>query len=182
MGRKQKRIEQKKYKNKKIEEEETNEEMIKISSALKIILGVVIVIIVFYFGVALFVTKEVDLSSKSKNESSETAESNTSNVSNAILASNTFNQDEDAYYVYYYDFNDEEESISNRISSLTDYTVYRVDTASGLNSNYVDDNSNKNVTGIDNLKVKNPTIIKIDHKKVTAYYDGLEEISNFLNK
>lgn len=182
MGREQKRKELKKYKNKKIEEEIAGQDMMKVSTILKIILGVVVVILIFYYGLAIFVTKEVDLSSK--NKSNDTSESDNSNsVSNAILAKNTFSQVDDVYYVYYYNFNDEEEVISNSIGNLTDYTIYRVDTSSGLNSNYVDsNNSNKNVTDISNLKVKNPTLIKIDNDKVVAYYDGVNEISNFLNK
>ncbi len=182
MGREQKRKELRKYKNKNIEEEFKQEDMMKISTIIKIVLSVVVIITVFYYGLAIFVTKEVNLSSNNKdNDTSDTDSSN--NVSNAILAKNTFDQVDDVYYVYYYDFNDEEEVISNSISSLTDHTIYRVDTSSGLNSNYVDnDNSNKSATSIDNLKVKNPTLIKIDNDKIVSYYDGVNEISDFLNK
>lgn len=182
MGREQKRKEQRKYKNKKIDNEVLQEEMMKTSTVLKIILGVVVVILIFYYGLAIFVTKEVDLSG-SKDNSSTSDNDSSNSVSNAILAKNTFNQTDEVYYVYYYDFTDEEEVISNSISSLTDHTIYRVDTSSGLNSNYVDDNGgNKNVDSIDNLKVKNPTIIKIDNDKVVSYYEGVDAISNFLNK
>ncbi len=182
MGREQKRKNRKQHKN--IEEDFKQEDMMKLSTILKIILGVVIVIIVFYYGLAIFVTKEVDLSSNKKDTDTTNTDNNSNNnVSNAILAKNTFEQLDDVYYVYYYDFNDEEEVISNSISNLTDHTIYRVDTSSGLNSNYVDNNnSNKNVTSIDNLKVKNPTLIKIDNDKVVSYYDGVNEISDFLNK
>ncbi|MEE3343832.1 MAG: hypothetical protein VZS44_07070 [Bacilli bacterium] len=181
MGREQKRKEQKKYKNKKVENEIMPEDMIKMSTILKIIIGVVIVILIFYYGLAIFVTKEVDLSSNKKDTS--TSETNSNNVSNAILAKNTFNQLDDIYYVYFYNFNKEEEVISNSISNLTDHTIYRVDAASGLNKNYIDNNtSNRNVTSIDNLRVKSPTIIKIDNDKVVSYYEGVEEISKFLNK
>lgn len=182
MGRKQKRRDLKNNRNKKIENEMPGEDMIKASSIVKIILGVVVVILVFYYGLAIFVTKEVNLSSNNKKDDATTENSN-NNVSNAILARNTFDQLDEIYYVYYYDFNDENEVIANSIGGLTDYTIYRVDTSSGLNSNFVDDaNSNKNVTSIDNLKVKNPTIIKVDNDKVISYYEGVDEISNFLNK
>ncbi len=181
MGREQKRKEQKKYKNRKNENELTQENMVNVSTIIKVILGTVIVILVFYYGLAIFVTKEVDLSSSKKDN--DTTENDNSSVSNLILAKNTFDQTDEIYYVYYYDFNDEDEVISNSINTLTDYTIYRVDTSSGLNSNYVDDNnSNKNVTSVDNLKVKNPTLIKIDNDKVVSYYEGVNEISNFLNK
>ena len=181
MGREQKRKEQRKNKNKKFENETVQEQTMKLSTILKIIIGVIIVILIFYYGLALFVTKEVDLSSNSKKDT--TTENTSSNVSNAILAKNTFNQTDEVYYVYYYNFNDEDKVLANSINSLTDHTIYRVDTNSGLNSNYVDtNNGNKDVSSIDNLKVKNPTLIKIDNDKVVSYYEGVDAISNFLNK
>lgn len=179
MGREQKRKEQKKYRNVNHENEIVDGSMMKISTILKIILGVVLVIIIFYYFLAVFVTKEVDFSSNKK-DNSNSESSDTTSVSNAILAKNTFDQLDDIYYVYYYDFNDEDEVISSSIGSLSDYSIYRVDTNSGLNSNYVSDSGNKGVTDISNLKVKNPTIIKIDHDKVVSYYEGVDEISNFL--
>ena len=183
MGREQKRKVQRQYKNKKVEEEITSEDMMKASTILKIILGVVIVILVFYYGLALFVTKELDFSGSKKGNDTTEEENTADSVSNAILAKNTFDQSEDIYYVYYYDFNDENEVIANSINNLLDYTIYRVDTSSGLNSNYVDENTgNKKVSSIDDLKVKNPTIIKVDNDKVVSYYEGVDEISNFLNK
>ncbi len=183
MGRKQKRREIKSNRNKKLEENITSEDMIKASSIVKIVLGVVVVILVFYYGLAIFVTKEVNLSSNNKKSEDTKEDSSNNSVSNAILAKNTFNQMEEVYYVYYYDFNDENDVISNSIGGLTDHTIYRVDTNSGLNSNYVvEDESNRNVTSIDNLKVKNPTIIKVDNDKVVSYYEGIDEISKFLNK
>lgn len=183
MGREQKRKELRNNKKKKIENDVTNEEMMKLSSIIKIIFGVVVVMLVFYYGLAIFVTKEVNLSSNNKKDNSSSETDNTNSVSNAILAKNTFNQLEDIYYVYYYDFNDEEEVIANSIGNLSDHTIYRVDTSSGLNNNFVDNNNgNRNVTSIDNLKVKSPTIIMVDNDKVVSYYEGVDEISSFLNK
>ena len=181
MGRVQKRKEQRKYKNKKNANDIVSTDTMKASTIIKIILGVVIILLIFYYGLAIFVTKEVDLSSN--NNKDNTTEEKNNNVSNAILAKNTFNQTDDIYYVYYYDFNDEDKVLESSINSLTDHTVYRVDTNSGLNSNYIDTNSgNKNVTSIENLKIKNPTLIKIDNDKVVSYYEGVDAISNFLNK
>ena len=182
MGREQIRKERKKYKNKKNDNEMTQEDMIKVSTILKVILGVVIVILVFYYGLAVFVTKEVNLSGNKKDSNTTDSDDNNS-ISNQILAKNTFDQTDEVYYVYYYDFNDEDEIISNSINTLTDYTVYRVDTSSGLNSNYVDNNGgNKNVVDVNSLKVKNPTLLKIDGDKVVSYYEGVNDISDFLNK
>ena len=181
MGREQRRKEQKKYKNKVKENDITNESFIKISSALKIIIGVGIVILLFYYGLALFVTKEVDL--KSNKKDNDTTTESASSVSNPIIAKNTFLQTDEVYYVYYYDFNDEYDSISSSMNNLTDHTIYRVNTKDGLNSNYItEDTGNRKVSSINDLKVKNPTLIKIDNDKVTGYYEGIGEIGDFLNK
>ena len=50
-------------------------------------------------------------------------------------------------------------------------------------SNYVTlDKGNRKVTSIENLKVKNPTLIKIDNDKVVSYNEGKNEIIKALGK
>ena len=45
-----------------------------------------------------------------------------------------------------------------------------------LNKNYVTEESgNRSVSSIDDLKVKNPTVIKITDDKVVGYYEGNDE-------
>ena len=128
---------------------------------------------------AVFITKEVDVSSKKDND---TTENTTSSVSNKILAQRIFEQSEEEYFVYFYDFNEEDKNISSAISGKSEMKIYRVDTSSGLNQNYVTESeSNRNVTGIENLKVKNPTLIKISGDKVSLYLEGETEIVNYLN-
>lgn len=182
MGREQRRKDAKKFKNKKVVNEIDNDGILKLSTSLKVIFSVVVIILVLYYVLAVFVTKEIDVSSGEDSTSSSETD-NSSSVSNKILAANTFRQTDNIYYVYYYDFDDEEEEISNSINNLVDYKVYRVDTGSSLNSNYVSsDNGNKSVNSIDDLKVINPTIIKIDNDKVVEYHEGIDDIVEFLNK
>ena len=125
-----------------------------------------------YLISALFITKELDWFSK------EEVKENTSGVENSILASAIFKQKEDEYYVYFYDFNEDNNMYKNIVSSkLSSKKVYNVDTSSGLNSNYVSDVSNKKATGLDDLKVINDTVIKIVGDAIVEYYEK-DEINN----
>lgn len=188
MGREQRRKEQKKNKNLTKEKQEQLDTSIKGSTIIILTVVVILIIVALYFISAIFITKEINISSSDNkvSESETNEESNINNpasVSNKILASNIFNQKEDTYYVYFYDFNDEDENVKTIIDSKSDLTIYRVDTSSSLNQNYVTkDSGNKNVDGIDNLKVKNPTVLKINNDKVVAYYEGGKSIIDNLSK
>ena len=141
----------------------------------KIVITCVIVLVSIgfvYLISALFITKELDWFSK------EEVKENTSGVENSILASAIFKQKEDEYYVYFYDFNEDNNMYKNIVSSkLSSKKVYNVDTSSGLNSNYVSDVSNKKATGLDDLKVINDTVIKIVGDAIVEYYEK-DEINN----
>lgn len=141
----------------------------------KIVITCVIVLVsigLVYLISALFITKELDWFSK------EEVKENTSGVENSILASAIFKQKEDEYYVYFYDFNEDNNMYQNIVSSkLSSKKVYNVDTSSGLNSNYVSDVSNKKATGLDDLKVVNDTVIKIVGDTIVEYYEK-DEINN----
>ena len=177
MGRELRRKEEKKNKkNNRVYQNDTSvDSSFSGLTLLKIIVGIAIILFVVYYFVAVFITKEVDVSSKKDNDT-------TSSVSNKILAQRIFEQSEEEYFVYFYDFNEEDKNISSAISSKSEMNIYRVDTSSSLNRNYVtEENGNRNVTGLGDLKVKNPTLIKISGDKVVLYLEGTEEIVNYLN-
>ena len=181
MGRELRRKEEKKNKkNNRVYQNDTSvDSSFSGLTLLKIIVGIAIILFVVYYFVAVFITKEVDVSSKKDND---TTENTTSSVSNKILAQRIFEQSEEEYFVYFYDFNEEDKNISSAISSKSEMNIYRVDTSSSLNRNYVtEDTGNRNVTGLGDLKVKNPTLIKISGDKVVLYLEGTEEIVNYLN-
>lgn len=157
------------------------ESEIHLGTVLKIVLAVALILFVLYYALAVFVTKEIDVSSGNDSNTAET-DTTSNSVSNKILAAATFNQKEEVYYVYYYDFSDEDESISSSISNRSDLKIYRVDTSSSLNSKYVtEDSGNASVSGIGDLKVKNPTLIQVTADQVTGYYEGSSSILGFLN-
>lgn len=170
MGRELRR-KQAKREGKSLKNEEIKEEY----NVKKIVITCVIVLVsigLVYLISALFITKELDWFSK------EEVKENTSSVENSILASAIFKQKEDEYYVYFYDFNKDNNMYKNIVSSkLSNKKVYNVDTSSGLNSNYVSDVSNKKATGLDDLKVVNDTVIKIVGDTIVEYYEK-DEINN----
>lgn len=133
---------------------------------------------IIYLISALFITKELDWFSKDK-----TNETENSGISNSILASAIFKQSEEEYYVYFYDFNEEEKD--SEITDLVDNNlignkVYKVDTESAMNANYVGDTSNKEAKTLSELKVIAPTLIKISDDTITEYYEK-DEIINKLS-
>lgn len=172
MGREQRRKEAKKNRNRVIEKDNVEENSIKGSTLLKIIFSIALILLVLYYILAVFVTKEVDISGNKDDNTKEEA-----TTSNKILASNTFRQSPAVYYVYFYDFTDEDEEVSNVVSNYSEYTIYKVNTKDGMNSKYVvDSGSNKEVQDIDGLKVVNNTLIKIDNDKVVGYFEGTNDI------
>lgn len=182
MGRKEKRTELKKYKrNRQVRNQ--NEEpgiQMKLATIIKLILVIAILLLVLYYILAVFVTKEIDVSGNNSNTSSQTTNSSSS-VSNKILASNIFSQKEETYYVYFYDFsNSEDESI---VSGVTELPLYKVDTESGLNSNYItQDAGNQSATSLEDLKVKGPTLLEISGDKIVGYYEGRSSITDALSE
>ena len=181
MGRELRRKEERKNKklveNKQVELDTT----IHGITVLKLVGAIALILFVLYYSVAVFVTKEIDVSNGNDDSSSESASSSGSSISNRILASNIFDQKEESYYVYFDDFTDVDKNVSSAIDRKSDWKIYRVDTSSSLNSKYVTEESgNASVTGLDNLKVKSPTLIQISGDRVVAYYEGRSNILNFL--
>lgn len=141
---------------------------------LFIILGVLVLFcVILYFITSIFVTKDIKLNNN-KNDNEEVT-----NISNKILASDSLRQTEEIYYVYYYDTTNEDSSITSIVASLED-KVYRVDLNDAFNSNFVGEPSGI-VDNINNLKVKDPTVIKVESEKIVAFYNGSEEIKIGLN-
>lgn len=141
--------------------------------------SVLVVLGLIYVGSALFITKELNWFGLNSEE--DTTETDTSNeIKNTILAKQIFKQKEEEYYVYFYDFDNAEDKlqITNMVNDkLTDEKVYKVDISDALNSNYVTETeSNKKAKKLEDLKVKNYTLIKISADKIVEYYEENEII------
>jgi len=179
MGRELRRKQAKKE-GKSLQREELNEK----NQIKNFIIITVILLIIFgfiYLGSAIFITKELDwVKGNDKDNSSENETS--SEIANTILASQIFKQKEEEYYVYFYEFDNTEDTLeyTNMVNDrLGEEKVYKVDTSSALNSNYVGEESNKKAKKLEDLKVKNYTLIKIKNDKIVEYYEE-DEISKKL--
>ena len=178
MGRELRRKEAKKS-GKNLKEETVSQQ----TNWKKIVLtiGVVLlVLVILYFILAIFVTKDMDSSSESGND---TTVDSASNVANPILANAIFKQSEEVYYVYCYDFSDSDPNVGNTISSnLVDEKVYRVNTSDSMNSKYVSDNGNKNASKLEDLSIAKNTLIRIENDEITLYLNGSNEILSYYNE
>ena len=173
MGRELRR-KQAKREGKEIVNEDLKVEGINFKNLFKLIIISGIIFGVFYLATALFMTEELDWFKK---EEETTNTDTTQSVANTILAKEALSQKEDTYYVYFYDYTDEVSSVSTSIKSIKD-KVYKVNTKDGFNSNYVSEDTNKDATNIDELKVKALTLIKVVDGTIVEYYEGKEEINN----
>ena len=178
MGRELKRKQARKQNVKVTKKQEELDYDIKKGTFIKLVLSILLILVVLYYSIAIFITKEIRISWINDNAT----ETSSDEEINKILAKNTFNQKEETYYVYFYNFTGEDQNIANAIG-LADAPVYHVDTNSALNKNYVTvESSNRNATTLAELKVKEPTFIKISSDKIIAYYEGPNEILDFLTK
>jgi len=168
LKRKQSKKEGKNVKETLIKEKEIKENN-EIYSFLKISIILIIVLVIVYLLAGIFITKEFDLFNNNDTEETDNT------VANKIIASSIFNQKEEEYYVYFYDFDnsDDDLQITNLVNDkLIDEKVYKVDVSSALNSNYVsEEESNKKAKKLEDLKVKNYTLIKISADKIVEYYE-----------
>lgn len=144
---------------------------------LKMIGFVVLVLGVFYLWFAI-ISGEISFGSKEKEVEIQNVE---------ILAGETFNRVDETYYVMMYNFDDKENA--PKYSSI--YSVYYanggsekiyvVDLSKKFNTGYItDSNSKVNITSIENLKVVDGTLIKVENGKGTLKVIGEEQIKKTL--
>ena len=170
MGREQRRKYAKKYGKQPEPAVVTDDKSLK--KYIKIIVVVLLIVGLFYLLSATLITKE--LGSTKKENKTETK------VDNTILAKNSLRQTDEIYYVYYYDFNNKLTKIENNISKL-DNKVYRVNTSDALNSNFVSEESNPNAKALEEIKIKAPTLIKVENGTILEYYETEDNILLYLN-
>lgn len=172
MGRELRRKQAKKD-GKSLEKDEVIEEQ-HLRRYIITLLVIILVLSILYIASALFITKELDWFKKK--EAEETSEKE---KSEDILASEIFKQAEEEYYVYFYDFNEKESVATDTINAVLAYNkVYKVNTSSVMNANYVSDVGNKKAKKLDDLKVVPTTLIKITNGVITEYYEGNEIINS----
>ena len=170
MGRELKRKQAKRDgKNVKEVQKKNIEKPLSPKTFITLLVVLLLFFIILYIITGLFITKELKWFDNNTNEE-EIKE-----IENKILATDSLRQVEEEYYVYYYDTTEEDSEVANALYTVNE-KVYRVDLNDAFNSNFVGEPSGV-VDNINDLKVSNPTLIKVSSEKIVAFYKGAEEIT-----
>ncbi|MGN1342103.1 MAG: hypothetical protein ACI4VL_02605 [Bacilli bacterium] len=174
MGRELKRKQAKREgKNVKEVQIKNQKQELKPKTFVTIIIVLLLFFAILYLITGLFITKDIKWFDKKESEKTEQT-----SISDKILASDSLRQTEEEYYVYFYDTTNEDSSVSNIVSSIAE-KVYRVDLHDDFNSNFIGEESGV-VENISDLKVSDPTVIKVSREKVVEFYGGSEDIKTNL--
>lgn len=176
---------QKKKNKKKLNYANTYNSGNEVSRIIKILVGILLFLAIFYF-LALLATGEIKFGNKKKTEEEKVTEIQYEE----ILAGQTFTQKEEEYYVLYFNFTDSigstyltyRDGYINQIDSLP---MYMVDLEKGFNTRYLkeEETDYKNKPdSINDLKVINPTVLKVKKHKVVERIEGKEEVKKFLKE
>ena len=143
---------------------------------------IILLCVVLLFGLMYFLTTRI-LSKEvtKKRKQSEVTESTIQYEK--ILACESFTMEQEEYYVVYYDSTDTNLSstIATYQADKKDIKLYSVDLNDGMNKKYITD-SDINTSSIENLKVKNPTLIHFKNKEVVDTITDENEIKDYLTK
>ena len=100
-----------------------------------------------------------------------------------ITAGSTFNMGDNEYIVLFYSRENNAE-ITEKISGYkvkNNINVYYVDLDDAINNSVKSTTSNKEATKASELKVTNPTIIRIKNGKINNYIEGQKNVVNYLS-
>ena len=142
-----------------------------VMNTVKIIVGIVLVVAVFYV-ISAMLNGEYKLNKKDAIDTS------------VILASKTFSQKNLDYYVFFYDFSgSDSEEVQSIIDTNTAHTFYKVNTKSKLNSNYVSIFGNAQASSVEDLTVSSlaTTLMHISDGHNVDYLEGIDEIKESFN-
>lgn len=142
-----------------------------VMNTVKIIVGIVLVIAVFYV-ISAMLKGEYKLNKKDAIDTS------------VILASKTFSQKNLDYYVFFYDFSgSDSEEVQSIIDTNTAHTFYKVNIKSKLNSNYVSIFGNADADNVEDLKVSSlgTTLMHVSDGHNIDYLEGIDAIKESFN-
>lgn len=146
----------------------------EVKKTIIIILVALVLLVSMYFFTTVILNKETE---------EEKITENTIQY-NEILAGESFNQNNDEYYVIYYDSSNKYSTISSLISSYqlnnTNTKLYSVDLANGMNKKYVTD-ADIVTDSASSLRVKATTLLKFNSGEVSEVITDTNEIISFLN-
>ena len=161
-------------KNKKIKMAKYESEDTKtIKSLIFIVIGIVILVLGLYFLTDRKIQKD-------NNKIEETVFDYNSALVGMIL-----NRPYDEYYVLLY--NGDADNASSYVSLYNSYSakedgkkIYLVDLSKNLDKKYLSDNSNLNVSNIEDIKVNGSALLLINKGKITKTYEKLDDYREVL--
>ena len=175
MGRELRRKEAKRNgKNVREVQKLNKEKPMTMKQFITIIVVLLVFFVILYILTGIFITKDIKWFDKKDNTTTD----DVSTISNKILGVDSLRQSEEEYYVYYYDTTNENSDVTSAVNNLTT-KVYKVDLHDAFNANIVGDPSGI-VSNISELKVADPTVIKVVNSTITEYYTGVEQITTTL--
>ncbi len=108
-----------------------------------------------------------------------TLKNNTTDINyDEIMAGQTFNKNDNEYYVLFYEF-DSDEDLSDKITDKKS-AIYQVNLLNNFNKSVLSETSNKEASKAEELKITGPTIIKIESGKNVEYIEGYDNIVKYL--
>ena len=151
------------------------------SNELKKLVAIFVVVVVIF---AIFYVLTVVINN---NKSSQPKENNSVAVIqyDEILVGEILNQNQDAYYVLATEEDDNNISqyqsyIDNYKSNENSLKVYEVNLSSVFNKKYMSEDSDFDFNQLSEIKFSTATLLKIEDGKLTEYYEGKEEITEYL--
>lgn len=160
----------------------------EIKNGIVLSVCVILIVVLVYFSTAYFMTGEIgDSKKKSNNDGNVTQTEQSSvgdNYKNMIIASKTFDIEEQDYMVMFFSEKKVSETLSNALlnydSKGADINLYKVNTDEVINS-YVKSNQDNSIpNSSDELKIKDKALITISSGKVSSYVTNESDIINAL--
>lgn len=150
-----------------------------IGKLIKIIIGLFIIVGVFYLVTIIMNKKGIFDNGYVKPNSEETIISY-----DFIPIGTVFNRLNEDYYVIFADFYEESSYIKSIIQKYEKkdkhIKLYKVDLNNGVNKSFISENTNPNVKKAKDIKVKNPTLIRITKHNNVKYIEDIEQIKKEL--
>lgn len=145
-------------------------------SFLKILIGIVAVVLIFWLITYLVTNKKT---------TSTTSTTDVTIQYTKILVGSILNRSEESYYVLVEGENDSNtsnyESLISTYNSKDDHLrVYTVDLSDGFNSNYVSTTANLDVDKIVDIRFSGTTLLKIENGKITDKVTDSSAINTYL--
>ena len=151
---------------------------------------IIILVVLIIFGLVYLLTVQI-----TKKDTEKEVEEGVTISYEKILAGSSFSMRDGEYIVVYYhmstkeddDLYDDMQEISTQISTYlgnhSEAYLYQVDLGSSLNKSVISatDEVNTSPNSASELKMKNPTLIKFNEKKVVEYIQGKDEIIQYLS-